>query len=396
MNVLVAAVSFSSEMSGVPRHAFRLIRCLLQSPEISQIHLVVAPWQEKLARLSGVTTDRRVKIHRAKMARGSLSRNAWYYLELPKLASRLGADVVHLSYPVPTNAKAFVCPSIVTLHDLYPYEIPENFGRLQAVFNRMILRQCLRGATAIACVSQITRERLKQYLPDATWRKSVRIYNCVEENAVERETPRIPGWNGEPFFLCVAQHRRNKNISVALRAFASLLDGRKIDRTTLMFIVGIRGPESRYLYRLVERLNLREKVCFVEGISDAELQWCYERCSLLLAPSKTEGFGLPVAEAMLAGCRIVCSDIPAFREIGANYCRFVPLAGDSVQALATAMVVELREPKKDRTALQQLSVETLAPQYLDLYREVIASGTVATAAGPPADAYVEVRERHIG
>ena len=53
-------------------------------------------------------------------------------------------------------------------------------------------------------------------------------------------------------------------------------------------------------------------VMLVSGISDAEMQWCYRNCDLLLAPSTIEGFGLPVAEALLAGCRIVCSDIPPF------------------------------------------------------------------------------------
>ena len=62
------------------------------------------------------------------MKQSALSRNLWYYRELPMMAEELGVDVVHLAYPVPIHTDAFACPTIVTLHDLYPYEIPANFG----------------------------------------------------------------------------------------------------------------------------------------------------------------------------------------------------------------------------------------------------------------------------
>ena len=57
----------------------------------------------------------------------------------------------------------------------------------------------------------------------------------------------------------------------------------------------------------------------------------------LSAPSITEGFGLPVAEALLAGCRVVCSDIPAHREVGDGHCRFVALQRNAEDALLEAI-----------------------------------------------------------
>jgi len=373
MKILIAAASFSSHLSGLQRHAFNLVRCLLQQPEISAVHLVVAPWQRELVQAAGFSPDARLSIHVAEMKPGSLNRNLWYYWELPKLAASLHADVVHLSYPMPIRAASFACPTVVTLHDLYPYEIPLNFGFPKFIFNRVILRQCLRSVDAIACVSQATRLRLEQYLPARTSQKAVRIYNCVEAEPVCAMVSPISGWQGEPFLLCVAQHRRNKNIPLLIRTFDRLLRSGRIDVDMKLVIVGISGPETRDIHQLVSSHGLARSVQFMEGLTEPELQWCYARCKALAAPSITEGFGLPVAEGLLAGCRIICSDIPAHREIGNGHCRFVMLRDNAEEALAEAVAATLREPAKAPIVLPQFSPAILAKQYVALYRNFVAS-----------------------
>jgi glycosyltransferase involved in cell wall biosynthesis len=393
MKILVAAASFSSQISGLQRHAFNVVRCLLQLQEISAVHLVVAPWQRTLVEDAGFGPDSRLTVHIAEMEQSSLSRNLWYYRELPALAARVRADVVHLTYPMPVDGASFSCPTVVTLHDLYPYEIPRNFGFPKWIFNRLVLQQCLRNVDSIACVSDVTDILLRRYVPQATFQKATRIYNCVEpEPFCAVESP-IPGWLGEPFLLCVAQHRRNKNIPLLLRTFDRLLRRKEIDPNTQLVVIGISGPESRRIYRQVSDLHLDERVHFLEGLSEPELQWCYGRCEALVTPSITEGFGLPVAEALLAGCRVVCSDIPAFREVGGDQCRFVDLAGNAEEALAGAIVTTLQQPAKAPMALPQFSSSLLATQYLGLYRGLIASAVQPHNARFSASLHAAATER---
>ena len=83
MKILVAAASFSSRISGLQRHAFNVVRCLLQVQEISAVHVVVAPWQSALVEDAGFGSDPRLTVHVGEMERSSLSRNLWYYRELP-------------------------------------------------------------------------------------------------------------------------------------------------------------------------------------------------------------------------------------------------------------------------------------------------------------------------
>ncbi|MGB6975394.1 MAG: glycosyltransferase family 1 protein [Terracidiphilus sp.] len=372
MKVLVAAASFAPNISGLQRHALNLARCLMLQPEVTELHFIIAPWQQSFMRAVG-SSGSRLAIHVAELERGTLSRNAWYYYELPKLALRLHADLVHFTFPAPVNARAFHCPTVLTLHDLYPYEIPMNFGFPKYLFNRLILRQCLNNATAIACVSATTRARLRQYTPPSVWQKAARIYNSVE--AELRCAARVPdpGWQDDPFLLSIAQHRLNKNLPLLIRVYNRLLRSGRVSPKTRLIIVGIPGPETRRLHQLVSRFGLSGKVRFLEGISEPELQWCYLNSEALVAPSLTEGFGLPVAEALLAGCPVVCSDIPAHREVGAGHCRFVPLDNHAEEAFADAIAAVIQMPKPRPLSLPQFSAPVLARQYVSLYRSLIAA-----------------------
>jgi len=373
MKILLAAASFSSELSGVQRHALSLARCLLTRSDVSELHLVIAPWQIELVRNSELEANPRLQIHIALMKHGAFSRNLWYYRRLPRMAAQLGVDLVQLAYPVPVDARRFSCPTVVTLHDLYPYDVPSNFGVPKVVFNRLILQQCLRNVNSIACVSDTTYQRLGLYVSQSIWQKALRIYNCVEPETQDLTRSPIHNWSGGPFLLCVAQHRRNKNIPFLLRVFERLIDRGAIDPSTQLLLIGIEGPETRSIRRVLARSGLSENVPLLEGLSDSELQWCYRNSSALLAPSTIEGFGLPLVEALLAGCPVICSDIPAFREFGVDRCRYVKLDEQAEEGFAKAIVARLREVRGKPITIPLLSAPVIAGQYMHLYRGLLAS-----------------------
>ena len=393
MKVLLAAATFATNISGVQRHAFNVARCLLPQPEIEQLHIVVAPWQTTMLADAGLPRSIKLVPHVAAMAQSAISRNLWYYRALPTLAAEIGVDIVHNTCPMPMNAAAFHCPTVVTLHDLYPYEIPMNFGFPKFVFNRVMLQHCLRSADSIACVSEATSALLRKYAPASVWRKTIRIYNCVEPEHAGAAEPPIPLATWEPFLLCIAQHRRNKNIPLLIRVFDRLLHSGEIAANARLAVIGIRGPESGKIRKLIGDTGLGSAVHLLEGLTEAELQWCYRNCAALVAPSITEGFGLPVAEALLAGCRIVCSDIPAHREIGDGLCRFVTLSGNAETALSKEIALAVKDPKPSSVRLPQLSGPVLAKQYVALYRRLLASKAGARIAAPDSNLVMRFREK---
>jgi glycosyltransferase involved in cell wall biosynthesis len=274
---------------------------------------------------------------------------------------------------MPVRAQAFSCPAVVSLHDLYPFDLPQNFGLIKGAINRRLMHQCLRDVSAIACVSDSTRRRLIRLFGARLNKKAVTIFNAI---APVPETLAVRPWEiigDQPFLLCIAQHRQNKNIPLAVRVFARLLGNRVLRQDARLFIVGIPGPETSRIHAQIRQSGLERSVALLSGISDGELQWCYRNCKLLLAPSSIEGFGLPVAEALLAGCPVVCSDIAAFREVGADRCRYVRFGDRVLEEYEDAVRKTLAEPRRDAVALPHFSPGVVAGKYMDLYRKLRAS-----------------------
>jgi N-acetylglucosaminyldiphosphoundecaprenol N-acetyl-beta-D-mannosaminyltransferase len=300
------------------------------------------------------------------------SRNLWYRNALPRVAAELRADIVHLAYPVPVRRRSFRMPVVVTLHDLYPYDAPENFGYPQVYVNRLILHQCMRNADAVACISETTLDRLLLHIP-ATWEQAVVIPNCVDLALGGPMKNPLPNWRGGPFFLCVAQHRANKNIAGLLHTFAALLRRGEIHPATSLVVVGNEGPETKALRALLRHLSIEKDVLLIDGVSHAGLLWLYRNCELVISPSQVEGFSFPVAEALFCGARVVCSDIPAHREIAGDSAEyFDPAAAIALESLSSAICAALAEkPKPAPTSLLRFSIANVSRQYMELYRKLL-------------------------
>lgn len=390
MKLVLVAVSGNTQLSGVTRHAANLARSLLLHSDLEALHLIAGPWEHAVLRDAISLEDPRLHIHSVFLDNTSVARNLWYYFDLPGIAEQLHADLVHLSYPAPFHRRRLRCPAIVTVHDLYPWDIPENWGFPKVLFNRVVMKQCMASADALACVSDATLDRLRKPPFTHIEKKAVRIYNCVESVGLRIGRSPFPQATDAPFFLCVAQHRRNKNILLALETFAQMLRAQTISAATMLIVVGMPGPETSRIHRFIEAAGLASNVLLLSGISESELQWCYRNCELLLAPSSVEGFGLPVAEALLAGCRVVCSDIAPFRELGGIRCRYFRFGPHENVAFSAAISTALNDVRQGPFAFPQLSSEVIAAEYMALCASLTehtrSSYSTPQSAEPPARA----------
>lgn len=371
MKVLLPASSPSSRPSGVSRHAANLARCLLRNAEVDRVDLIVGEWQHEAMLSMLNVVDKRLSVSVVRVGSSALARNIWYWSALPRLAENLHSYIVHVTYSVPVRRSAFNCPVVVTLHDLYPCDVPANFDYPKVLVNRAILQQCLRAVDSIACVSESTLHRLEIHATSAVLQKAVTIYNCVNPSEPVAVKCPLEGWQGEPFLLCVAQHRRNKNIVLAMQVSQRLLECGDLPHTACLLIVGANGPETPSIENFIHDSGLATSISMLSGFSDAELEWCYGQCELLLAPSTVEGFGLPVVEAMLHHCRVVCSDIPAFREVGGSYCQYASLQQDPVQGFVDATRAALASHKFRTAVTDTFSESRIAEAYRRLYHRLL-------------------------
>lgn len=373
MHVLIVALHRPTKPTGVCRHAANLAQCLADTQEITRVTLIVGAWQKHY--FEKFFSSKKIKSIAIDIQNSSSIRNLWFLFGLPKLVHRLSPDLVYMSFPLPFLRPLFSSPIISTIHDLYPYETPEVFGYPQAIFNRLFLRTCIANSDGLTCVSQSTLSSLKKYFPKIHLRKPVTtIYNYVDFNRVTPQQPHDLKFDESfPFLLCVAQHRKNKNVDISIGAFSWLQKYEYLSDSTKLIIVGNHGPETENFHAQISALSLQDRVLLIHSIQDDELCWLYQNCQIFIAPSSQEGFCLPLAEAMHFSCKIVCSDIPIFREIGSSNCDYFDLKGDAVKNLSQAIIRTLNQPCKQTTNDFRFSKLNVAKQYLKLYFSVITN-----------------------
>ena len=370
MNVLIPVLHRPSKPTGVCRHAANLAKCLADIDRVSHITLVVGEWQREYFEQSFNLNSPKIQLVSIDIKNSSLSRNQWFIFGLPKLAHQLRSDIIHLSFPLPFVRQWFKAPLVSTIHDLYPYECPENFGYPQVWFNQIFLRQCVYNSDGLICVSKCTLESLEKYFPQVKKIKQTAvIYNVVDFAGIEPKVPRQLGTDSfNPFLLTVAQHRKNKNLDLLIQAYGTLLHDGRLQPTTRLLLVGSPGPETNHLTHLVQTLKLDSQVLFLSGLEDGELRWLYENASLFVISSSTEGFCLPLVEALTLACPVVCSDIPIFREVGSLRCRYFSLNDSPVLGLSKAIAASLSDQKLKSESLDlRFSKEDVAQHLLNFY-----------------------------
>lgn len=369
MHVLIPALHRPTKPTGVCRHAVNLAQCLAEATHVNQVTLLIGEWQKDYFETSFDLTSSKIQTFVINIANTSRSRNLWFLFGLPKVALQLNPDVIHMSFPFPFIRYWFKVPLISTIHDLYPYEYPENFGHPQVWFNQLFLRQCVHSSDGLTCVSRTTLNSLNQYFPaQKELQARTIIYNYVNLNSDNLKPPAEKAFPPSGFILCVAQHRKNKNLDLLIQAYAQLLKAKREDLSKLI-LVGSLGPETNNLKALVKKFSLQKNVLFFSALSDQELGWLYKNCQLFAMPSSTEGFCLPLVEALSFGARVVCSDIPIFREVTSDNCQYFSLEGDPLVNLVTAAKEALTSKSLEfqPSVKKDFSKETVSQKLTDFY-----------------------------
>jgi glycosyltransferase involved in cell wall biosynthesis len=214
-------------------------------------------------------------------------------LTLPRLLRRLGASLGHFQYALPLRPP---CPAVVTIHDLSFEREPSLMGwKDRLVFRRVVPRAARRSARVLT-VSERTRVDLRE-LYDVPDEKIVVTPNGVDPAFT-------PGEGAHDYVLLVGAVQERKNPLAALAAARE---------AGLPLVVA--GPaKDEALARELEQGGAR-----VTGyVEQDELVRLYRGAACLVQPSRYEGFGLPVLEAMATGTPVVAVPEPALQEVAGD------------------------------------------------------------------------------
>lgn len=238
----------------------------------------------------------------------------WEQVWLPRQCAVDRVDVLHspFNFGLPWSSR---CPRVLTVHDAIPYRQPDLCHRIREKTLRTELYHWIARTRAhqIITVSEHAKTDLIQYLSIPLQKITVtyeaadlRFHNVItgEERVRVRETYRLP----QPYIFYVGGWEQRKNLQFLIQAFieAGL---EKVD------LVLAGGDENQHAN--LENLAAG-RVRFLGWVTDNDLPALYAEALCFVYPSKYEGFGLQICEAMAAGCPTLAARVSSLPEVLGN------------------------------------------------------------------------------
>ena len=265
---------------------------------------------------------------------------------------------------------------VLHMKTMHAFTAPDSIALVTRAYRLMSYPRSARLADAIIINSESLRSELNKYL-DIDPLKLKLIYEAVDHqlfrpgDKAEARTQVARYGLTRPFVLFVSSLWPYKNCDGLLRAWSmvrSELDGRQLA------IVG-QSEDEDYVNQLQSQavqLGIADDVVFVGGITLEEVAHFYRAADLLVYPSFSETFGLPILEAMASGCPVVTSDTSAMPEIAGGAARLCdpkePASIGRMMVEALADNDRLRDAGLRRAA--EFTWGATAAATLDVYREV--------------------------
>jgi glycosyltransferase involved in cell wall biosynthesis len=240
---------------------------------------------------------------------------AWDQLAVPGAVRRLGLELLfNPKYSIPLLAP---CPAVWVCHGLDWYVMPWASKRIDRLSHRFLVPRYARRAAAVIAVSEVTRRHVMQYLHMPPERVAT-VYSGVddvfrrpvdpERRAAVRQRYGLP----ERFLLYAGAIYPPKNYTRLIRAFARV-------GPELGIPLVVAGGENRFLseheLHEPEALGIGQWVRRPGWVEQDDLAAMYAMADALLLPSLFESCGLPVLEAMAAGCPVVTADRYGTKEL---------------------------------------------------------------------------------
>jgi len=278
----------------------------------------------------------RVRVHRVRAAgRGRLARMGWTQTYAGLAAARVRARVLHgVHYELPLASRL---PQVVTIHDLTMVTHPEWHETSKVTWFRWAMTRSLRHATRVLCVSATTARDLERVLDVAPDRVDVTPLGTDLAPAGPGAVDAVRAGLGlrRPYLLGLGTLEPRKDLPTLIAAFARL--AREIPHD--LVLAGLAGWGSGAVAEAVAASGVPERVRLAGYVPQADKAALFTGADVFVYPSRYEGFGLPVIEAMACGTPVVTTTGGSLPEVAGGAAALVEPGDPALLAGAVRRVL---------------------------------------------------------
>ena len=377
MNIGFDAKRAAQNATGLGNYSRFVLEMLLKHAPDLQLYLYM-PSQRKARLLQRLPKSDRLHFCYPTTKWQRLFSGLWRIVGLNDALQQDGISLYHgLSNELPLNIRrAKGVKTVVTIHDLLFLRFPEGYHAIDRLIYNFKFRRACRNADQIIAVSQFTKQEIVDRYQISSDKIAVVYQGCDKSFAqpvseARLEEVRLAYDLPKRYILYVGSIEKRKNLMLLARAM------KQVDASISVIAVGRRTPYADEVEAYLRSERLEGRMRLVSGVPFHHLPALYRQASVFVYPSRCEGFGIPLLEAISSGVPAIGCTGSCLEEAGGPGSVYVDPDDEEALAREINRIVlgddhsRRQMIESGREYAQRFDEESLCRDLMDVYRRLI-------------------------